>query len=194
MLTAIKYNLTHLTNFRGRDARPTFWYYVLFLIVVQFALSTLISVPLAGAMVGDAVVSAQQGVGEAEVQARMMARMSGMMRASMWLSVVLGLATAALMVAAFTRRLHDSNKPGWIAGVTVVLQLVSLALTITSLEDVIAMTVAMQAGDLAAVQGMQGRFFLQGLVGWVPLLLLVVFGVWPSTPGENRYGARPLPA
>ena len=34
MLGAIKYNLANLTNFSGRDARQTFWYYVLFLVII----------------------------------------------------------------------------------------------------------------------------------------------------------------
>jgi uncharacterized membrane protein YhaH (DUF805 family) len=192
MLTAIKYNLAHLTDFHGRDARPTFWYYVLFLVLVQIALSLLISVPLTGAMVGDAVVGTQQGVPEAEMQARIMGRMAGMMRASMWLSVALTLLTTLLLVASFTRRLHDSNKPGWIAGLTALLQLAALGLTIASLDDMIAMTSAAQAGDLSAIQGMQGKLMLQSLIGWTATIVLIVFGVWPSTPGENRYGPQPV--
>jgi uncharacterized membrane protein YhaH (DUF805 family) len=192
MLTAIKYNLAHLTDFDGRNARPTFWYYVLFLVLVQIALSFLISVPLTGAMVGDAVVGAQQGVPEAEIQARMMDSMSGMMRASMWLSVVLTVLTTALLVAAFTRRLHDSGKPGWIAGLTALIQLAALALMIASIDDLVTMTAAAQAGDLSALQSMQGKLLLQSLLGWTGTIILVVFGVWPSTPGENRYGPQPI--
>jgi uncharacterized membrane protein YhaH (DUF805 family) len=192
MLTAIKYNLAHLMDFKGRDARSTFWYYVLFLVLVQFALSLLISVPLTGAMVGDAVGAAQQGVGEAEMQARVMGRLATMMRASMWLSVVLTLATTVLLLASFTRRLHDSGKPGWIAGLTALLQLAALGLTIASLDDMIAMTSAAQTGDFGALQGMQGKLMLQSLLGWAATIVLVVFGVWPSTPGENRYGPKPV--
>lgn len=192
MLTAIKYNLAHLTDFHGRDARPTFWYYVLFLVLVQIALSFVVSVPLTGAMVGDAVTAARDGVAEAEVQARMMERVSGMMRASMWLSAVLTVLTTALLIASFTRRLHDSGKPGWIAGATALLQLGSLALTIASLDEMIAVTASAQSGDLSALQGLQGKLMLQSLLGWAATLALVVFGVWPSTPGENRYGSQPV--
>jgi uncharacterized membrane protein YhaH (DUF805 family) len=192
MLTAIKYNLSHLMDFHGRDARSTFWYYVLFLVLVQIALSMLISVPLTGAMVGDAVVGAQQGVPEAEMQARIMGRVAGMIRASMWLSVALTLLTTLLLLASFTRRLHDSGKPGWIAGLTALLQLAALALTIASLDDMIAMTSAAQTGDLSALQGMQGKLMLQSLLGWAATIVLIVFGVWPSTPGENRYGPQPV--
>jgi hypothetical protein len=37
MLGAIKYNLSHLLDFSGRDARQTFWYYVLFLVMLDIA-------------------------------------------------------------------------------------------------------------------------------------------------------------
>lgn len=192
MLSAIKYNLSHLTDFKGRDARPTFWYYVLFLVLVQFALSFLVSIPLTGAMVGDAVVSAQQGMPEDAVQAQLTEQMSGMMRASMWLSVVLTLLTTGLLVASFARRLHDSGRPGWIAGVTALIQLIALALMIASLDDLIALTAAAQSGDLSALQNMQGKLMMQSLLGWTATIVLVVFGVWPSTPGENRYGPQPV--
>jgi uncharacterized membrane protein YhaH (DUF805 family) len=36
MLASIKYNLSHLLDFSGRDARQTFWYYVLFLFIVYW--------------------------------------------------------------------------------------------------------------------------------------------------------------
>ena len=29
------------------------------------------------------------------------------------------------------------------------------------------------------------------MLGYVPLLLIIVFGVWPSSDGTNRYGAEP---
>lgn len=199
MLTAIKYNLSHLTDFKGRDARSTFWYYVLFLVLVQIALSFAISIPLTGAMVGDAVVAARQGVSEQEVQARMMAHVGGMMRASMWLSVVLTVLVFGLLVAAFTRRLHDSGKPGWIAAITAVIQLIVVMLTITSIDDTVAMMAQVQqgAGGLQGADGvpiMPGNFLVQSVLAWVPSILVVVFGVWPSAVGENRYGPQPLPS
>ena len=46
MLNAIKYNLSNLTNFEGRDARQTFWYYVLIIVVVQYAIQIFASIPM----------------------------------------------------------------------------------------------------------------------------------------------------
>lgn len=193
MIEAIKYNLTHLTQFSGRDARQTFWFYVLFLALVQFALSLAISIPLTGSMMGDAVVAARDGASEAEIQVRALAHVGTMMRVTIWTSVALGVLMAGLLVAAFTRRLHDSNKPGWIAILTVAIQLASLALAVAGIDDALQMIAQMQAGNPAALQGVQGDLAVRGLLGWVPLILIVVFGVLPSTQGENRYGPQPLP-
>jgi uncharacterized membrane protein YhaH (DUF805 family) len=192
MIEAIKYNLRHLTQFGGRDARRTFWFYVLFLTLAQIAISFAISIPLTGSMVGDAVVAARGGAGEADIQRRVLEHMGTVMRTTMWSSVILALLTTALMVAAFTRRLHDSNKPGWIALVVVAIQLVSVALIVSHIDDTVQMMGSMQSGDIAAIQEMQGKMAVRGLLGWVPLILTIVFGVLPSTPGENRYGPQPL--
>lgn len=194
MLTAIKYNLAHLTDFTGRDARQTFWFYVLFLVIAQFAISMAISIPLTGAMVGDAFVATKQGATNADIQARIMDRVGGMMRASMWRSVVLSLIRSAMMAAAFTRRLHDSGKTGWIALATFAIQIIALALVFTSIDDAVQMVVLTQSGDMSAVQALQKKFAVQSLLGWVPTAIVIVFGVWPSTMGENRYGPQPLPA
>jgi uncharacterized membrane protein YhaH (DUF805 family) len=193
MIEAIKYNLTHLAQFSGRDARQTFWFYVLFLTLAQIAISFAISIPLTGSMMGDAVVAARHGAGESEIQARVFEHVGTIMRATLWTSVVLGVLMAGLLVAAFTRRLHDSNKPGWIAAVTVAIQLVALAITVAGIDDAMQMMGQMQAGDVAAMQNMQGDLAMRGLLGWVPLILTIVFGVLPSTKGENRYGPQPLP-
>lgn len=193
MLAAIKYNLAHLTDLNGRDARQTFWFYVLFLVIAQFAISMLVSVPLTGALMGDAVVSAQRGASAPDIQARMFDHMSGMMKTSMWLSVVLSLATSALLAASFTRRLHDSGKTGWIALATLALQIVALILVISNIEDAVRLVVASQSRDMIAIQGLQKKFAVQSLLGWMPAAIVIVFGAWPSTKGENRYGPQPLP-
>lgn len=194
MLTAIKYNLAHLTDFNGRDARQTFWFYVLFLVLAQIAISMAVSIPLTGAMMGDAFVATKQGASATDIEARMVGHLGTMMKASMWLSVVLSLVSSALLAAAFTRRLHDSSKTGWIALATFAIQIIALVLVFTTIDDAVRMVVLTQSGDMLAVQALQKKFAVQSLLGWVPTAIVVVFGVWPSTKGENRYGPQPLPA
>jgi uncharacterized membrane protein YhaH (DUF805 family) len=193
MLAAIKYNLTHLTQFGGRDARQTFWFYVLFLVLVHVGVSMAISIPLTGSMLGDTIVAARQGTGEAEVQRRMMEHMGTLMRASMWVSAGLSLAMLALLGASFTRRLHDSGKPGWIAGVAAAIQLIALALAIARIDEAIRMVELVQSGNIEAARTMQSQFAVQSLLGWVPAALVIVFGVMASTAGDNRYGPEPQP-
>jgi uncharacterized membrane protein YhaH (DUF805 family) len=109
MLSAIRYNLTHLADFSRRDARSTFWWYVLFLVVLQFVFGMMVSLPLVGSSVASAVSAAGSGASEAEIEAQALAQMSGLMSTEMWVSVALGIAVTLLALAAFVRRLHDSN-------------------------------------------------------------------------------------
>ena len=45
MLDAIRHGLANLLNFSGRDARQTFWYYVLFVYVVTTVVTVLAMIP-----------------------------------------------------------------------------------------------------------------------------------------------------
>ncbi|SFF93989.1 Uncharacterized membrane protein YhaH, DUF805 family [Novosphingobium sp. CF614] len=191
MLGAIKYNLSSLANFAGRDSRSTFWYYVLFLVILQFAVSFAISIPMTGSMMGDALTAARNGADEVEIQRRVMEKIGGLMRATMWASAFVSLAMTGLVAASFTRRLHDSNKPGWIAGIAVAIQLLAIAVTIGTIDDAVKMVAMAQVGELEAVQALQGKMILRGLIGWIPLILVILFGAWPSTDGDNRYGPEP---
>ena len=58
MFEAIKYNLAHLADFTGREDRPTFWWYVLFLLVLDILLG--LEPMIAGKSV-DAEITDQQG-------------------------------------------------------------------------------------------------------------------------------------
>ncbi|MDE8651918.1 DUF805 domain-containing protein [Novosphingobium album (ex Liu et al. 2023)] len=42
---AVRYGLTNLVNFSGRDARQTFWFFVLFLYIVTFMLGSIRAFP-----------------------------------------------------------------------------------------------------------------------------------------------------
>lgn len=191
MFEAIKYNLANLGNFKGREGRSAFWFYVLFLVIINILVSIVISIALTGPMMADVFTTAQSGASEAEIQKHMFERMAGMMRASVWTSGAVSLVMTGLIAAAFTRRLHDSGKSGWIAAVTVALQLIAIALQIGSAEDAARMMSMMQTGNLAGVQELQASLMLRGLLGWVPVAVIIVFGVWPSNDGDNIYGPEP---
>jgi uncharacterized membrane protein YhaH (DUF805 family) len=194
MLTAIKYNLTHLADFRGRDARSTFWFYVLFLVLVQIAISMAISIPMTGSMMGEAFNAVKSGANEAEMQRRIFSHVNTMMRVTIWTSAVTSLAMIGLLAASFTRRLHDSGKPGWIVIVVAVIQVLQVVQMLAFMDEMVNMTVLLQTGDVASARAIQQGMALRSLLGYIPIVILIVFGVWPSTPGDNKYGPPSSPA
>jgi uncharacterized membrane protein YhaH (DUF805 family) len=108
-------------------------------------------------------------------------------------SIGIGLVNLVLVAAALVRRLHDSGKPGVWAVAIGALYVVSL---IVAYQQIGAMQAAMShaaAGgspeDMLAFQRTTG---LRGLLGWVPLILVIVFGVMKSAPGPNKYGDEPV--
>jgi uncharacterized membrane protein YhaH (DUF805 family) len=87
----------------------------------------------------------------------------------------LWLATIVPSLAVGARRLHDSNRSGW-------LQLVFYA----------------PYGLMLLVRSMTGGGFgaaalagIIGLVGLICAIVLIVFLAMPGTPGDNRYGPNP---
>ena len=195
MFEAIRYNLANLAHFSGRDTRSTFWFYVLFLVIIKMVISFAVSMVPGGSVAIETVQAVRGGADDAAVQQHMFASMGGVMRVAMWASVATSFAMVIMLAASFTRRLHDSNKTGWIAALVAVLQLLALVLTIGMIGDMAAFVSAMKLDDPKAIEAaaemQQGKYALQGLLGWVPLLLVIVFGVWPSSDGENRYGPEP---
>lgn len=203
MLGAIKYNLRHLLDFSGRDARQTFWYYVLFLFIVYFVLGMVGSFVLIGSLMGPMIEVASQNLPEPEMQAEMAERMGGvmgrMMETILWVSVVVNVVMDLLLAAAFVRRLHDSNSAGWWALAVLAAQVASLAVMIPMIEEMQEfMAEAMDPANLANpayVPTMLGRdspFGLYGLIGWISPIVVIVFGVLPSTEGPNRFGEAPV--
>ena len=197
MLGAIKYNLTHLLDFRGRDARQTFWYYVLFLVVLNFAIGMAVSIPMMFGAIGTAIEAAQAGVGEQEMQAQMMAQMQGAVGGTVWVSLATSIAMALLMLAAFVRRLHDSDKTGWWALVPLGAQAASTVVSIRMMDAMQALMrdAAVMGGDPVKVQAIMERqqeFAGYGLIGWIGPLVVIGFGILKSTDGPNRFGEEPV--
>ena len=195
MFEAIRHNLNNLANISGRDSRSTFWFYLLFLVIVYALFSFGLSIVAGGAIAVDAFQAARDGADEAAIQQNVMSGMGNMIRISMWGSVIMSFLMTMLLAASFTRRLHDSNKPGWIAGVAVGLQLLSVALTIGMIGEMVSFVGSLKTEDptamQVAVQAHRTKYALSGLLSWVPVLLVIVFGIWPSSDGDNIYGPEP---
>ncbi|MCP5396784.1 MAG: DUF805 domain-containing protein [Sphingomonadaceae bacterium] len=193
MLGSIKYNLSHLGQFSGRDARQTFWYYVLFLVVLQFGVGIIAAIPLYIDMFTGAFQAAQAGLGEREMQAMMMANMGDQMRTQVWISAAVGVVISILLAASFVRRLHDTGFTGWIAVIPLGTYLFSLGYNIVNLDTMLAMMErAMSATEPSEAFAMQGQMASTSLISWVGILVVIGFGVLKSQDGPNKYGDAPV--
>jgi uncharacterized membrane protein YhaH (DUF805 family) len=192
MIGAIRYNLANLGNFKGRDARSTFWFYVLFLVLIYIVVSTVAAIPMMGGAVTTAFEAAQSGASEQELQAKMFAGIAGGMKIAMWVSLVSNLAMVLLLAASFTRRLHDSGHSGLWTVLVIVLKFLSLGLAVETMNR---MSEIMAAGgttsSLDELTRHQTTAAGYGLIGWAGMLILIVFGAWPSSDGTNKYGEEP---
>ncbi|EIZ80045.1 hypothetical protein WSK_1412 [Novosphingobium sp. Rr 2-17] len=196
MIEAIGFNFRNLLNFNGRDSRSTFWFYVLFLVIFYFGISFALSLVGGGMMAVNMVQDAQAGsTDQAVVMKGVGHSMSRLMAASMWFSAAMSILASLLLVASFARRLHDSDKPGWIAVVVIGLYLVSVAVTISMIGEFAGIFEKIDFSNPQASQQLmvaqQRSITLRGLLGYIPILAVIVFGVWPSSDGDNRYGPEP---
>ncbi len=192
MLGAIQYHLRHLADFTGRDARQTFWYWFLALFIVNIVASTIATVPIMIETMTIGFEAARNGNPEA-AQATMMSAMGDRVASMIVLSLVLGAANLLLIAAAFVRRLHDSGKSGIWALVAGVVYVVSLLLTWSRADDAAALMREIAAAqDPDTVFAMQSKMAWEGLLGYVPLVMVIGFGLLKSDPEPNRFGEEPV--
>ncbi|MEP0391484.1 MAG: hypothetical protein ABJ205_01325 [Erythrobacter sp.] len=83
---AIKHGFANLLNIQGKDDRPTFWWWVLFVILVSFGISTFASFGFVASSVGDAMTLASNGVDESQVEIAMMQSMADGLNTQTWIS------------------------------------------------------------------------------------------------------------
>lgn len=193
MLGSIRYNLANLANFSGRDARQTFWYYVLFLYLIQMVAGMAVAVPLVVAIFTQMFAGIQAGADPETMNARMLEAVSGPIEATMWLALALGVVSLLALAASFVRRLHDSGLSGWWAWLPGLLYVGHLAWLPRQIEGV--KQAMAEAGSLQGpgtpfgmIPGQEAAM----LSAYLPLILLAIFGVRKSTAGPNRYGETPV--
>lgn len=180
MMEAIRHCLANLGNFDGRDARSTFWYYVLLLVVINVIVGIIIGVVFTAGSMGGAIQSAAGGASEAEVQAQIMQQVADSLSTQVWIGAALSLVTLALFIAAFVRRLRDAALPVAIAAVPVA---TSLFTTWNSVSSIGAMQTAMASGDPMVINEAAMASAGYGLVGWVGYLVVIVCGAVPTRAG-----------
>jgi uncharacterized membrane protein YhaH (DUF805 family) len=202
MLAALKHGLGNLVNFHGRDSRQAFWYYVLFVYIVTIVISMVVMVPT---MIEAFVTGIQQGMAASQTgdpaamraanQAMAAKVMASTMSSTLGLSIVTGVVMLVLLAAAFVRRLHDSNLPGWWALIPGAAQAVNLLMMPGTIRRMMDAMSHIQPGDpTAGYHAMQGSYGPATLLGWAAIILVIVFGVRKSTSAPNRYGEAPFTA
>jgi len=97
------------------------------------------------------------------------------------LTLAVLMATLVPSLAVQTRRLHDTNRPGWWLVAFYVLYGIYMFLTFGSLE-------AIAAGDMSSVASVG----LAAIAMLIFSIVLIVFYVRKGTQGDNRYGPDPL--
>lgn len=181
MLDAIKYHFRHLADFSGREGRQSFWYWFLFVVLLNIAVSMIMVWPLMSASVAIEWKAMQTG-DQAAADAAMLADMTGAMGTAVIVGAALGLANLALLSAAFVRRLRDSeSSTSWaiLAGATYV---ASWLLSWWQTTKLVALL--RDASTLERFREVMERQSDQawlGLIGYVPLVIVIVFGVKKST-------------
>lgn len=191
MLASIKYHLSHLGDFSGREGRRTFWLWVLAIVLVNVLVSFVLSGVLTAGAMSAAVGQAKSGNEEA-IQQAVLAQTLPNMAMLAWAGIALAVVNCVLMAAAFVRRLHDGGSPGAIALVPLVIAAYNAwwqVAQIGRMDELVA--AAMQASSAADIVALQQDAGIQALLGWVPLLIVVGFGIVKSKPGANKWGEQP---
>ena len=187
MLGSIKYNLRNLTNFSGRDARQTFWYFVLFIAILRWIAGSFFAVPMMVKMFGTMFSAIKQGGRPEALQGQINGEMVAMMQDMVGVSIAIGVVSGLLLFAALVRRLHDSELSGWWAAAPAVLYVAALGMIPAQIHQAaeILQTAGTKPLNPATMVEQQSGL---ALIGWIPLLMVIVIGVRKSTPGPNRFG------
>jgi uncharacterized membrane protein YhaH (DUF805 family) len=194
MFGSIKYNLAHLLDFRGRDARQTFWFYVLFLVILRILIGIGLVIPMMANAVGQVLDQAKTGVTDQQaITTSLLSQMGPWMQTVAYVSVGVGLVMILLLLAAFVRRLHDSNKTGWWAAIPVATELASLWGNYRRAGRIgEALSQAVQQAEAGGAIAHQRETSILGLLGWLGVIVVIVFGIMKSTEGPNPYGNAPV--
>ncbi len=194
MLAAVRYNLSNLTRFSGRDGRRTFWLYVLFLLLLQFAVGLLAAIPMLVDMASTMFALVKSGAAadpDVTTTAVTQAVTDGM-GTSLQLSVAMTVLLTVLIAAALVRRLHDFTRPGRLAIPIILLLVASLCVQIIFMDDTLRLLAeAMDTSQPALSQQAQRESQLYGLPGYLAYLGIIIIGCFKSHDGPNRYGEQP---
>ncbi|MDB5679566.1 DUF805 domain-containing protein [Sphingomonas bacterium] len=194
-------HITGLATFSGRENRQPFWLWILIVYAVQMVVGMVVMIPIMMSMF-DRMGPMMQGDPHRfdDHPELVMQMITPMVSNIMVFSVVVTLIWLALIAAAVVRRLHDGDRSGWWASPVFAVHIVTPLLYLSAFPrffDVIGKVKPgmtpdqVNAAMLPAMQSFGGVWLL-GMVGFLLMIVLIVFLCLPGTQGANRYGEDPL--
>ncbi|MEL7514540.1 MAG: DUF805 domain-containing protein [Pseudomonadota bacterium] len=189
LIEATKTSFRQYATFSGRAARPEFWKFGLFLVMVS-ALLTLLNSVLFGPTVTDDVRVSINSSDEPQTIVSQRYEYN-----SAWFGAVFGIATITPLLAVSWRRLHDTGRLGWhiflpVAGIAVMLGIFFVA----------AERVIVDATDLPSSVAVPESVLIPSnailfLIAWLAAFSSFAVVIWwlarPTQTGPNKYGPNP---
>ena len=189
LIEATKTSFRKYAIFSGRAARPEFWKFVLFLVLVSIVLTALNSA-LFGPTVTDNVEVSISSSGEQQTSVSQNYEYN-----AGWFGTVFGIATIIPLLAVTWRRLHDTGRPGWhvflpVAGLAVMLAiffLVAERVTVDATDPPSSVPVP----ESVRIPGNAFLFLIAWLAGFGSFIVVIWWLARPTQPGPNKYGPNP---
>lgn len=197
-MSLLSRHLSGLAAFSGRENREPFWLWILIAYATQTVVGMVVMFPLMASSMGPMMQGDPHRFDKHPELVMQM--MMPMMRTMMTFGAVLGAIWIVLIAAAVARRLHDSNRSAWWAAPVLALHVIMPLIYGMILPKFFAAMSAMRDDmtqeqvNAAMMPAMQPMLWLtlMGMVGFVMMVVLIVFLCQPGTKGPNRYGDDPL--
>lgn len=187
---SFRHNLANLTRVEGRDSTGQYWPYVLTIIVVNFIISLILTVPMMIDAFTASFEAVRQGaeagvpVDDTALQAQMMQQMMGDIAGFWPITMALGIVQMLLVLAATVRRLHDRDWSGWWVLLGVVGWLTGAIASWWTMD--------LMQGGIAELEANMGMISVIGWLPYVGYIILLIQLVQSGSPEPNRFGPPPL--
>jgi len=184
---SIRYNLSRLGNFSGRETRELFWPYAIGLFLLSMVAGILLFIPVTLDMLdrmGRYFAEHPEGLpkdpgpypGAQTLPPELMPDLSVMMVPS----AIVNLVFVLLLATAVVRRLHDRDKSGWWGALPIPFMIYGQIVGVKGASMMMSGAQPDPAVMLPAA--------LNTLLYWVAFIALVVLLAQDGSVGANRYG------
>jgi len=188
---AIRHNIVHCTNFRGRDPRSAYWWYILFISlgsIVTFTVDMILFWPPFDQFAG--------------FMADNFGSLSDFYINVIPITTFWYLLNYLPILACGVRRMHDCDRPGWwfIAGLVFVTVMSIVVFQVVGPQSAELMRVAFDSSVsnaeldrlLADIEELNRTSSILSGIQTLPSLLIIIWMATKGTSGPNQYGEDPL--